>query len=1254
MVKTLPKRDKELDKELEKIYRDKIEELQRSKLSNIDIRNQLYSMYESNKQLNNVNGAKALKKVLFNIFPDIQDERPKIATKAGLLYSYQPYSETNAEDFMTNTIVKKEFYDNRNDEIKDRCSVPVFRLTPHQYLLSNFMSPDTKYMSLLLFHGTGTGKTCTSISIAENFRDTVDEYGRIIVICGKSLKDNYYTNLFDIDKIGEDQDSQCIGSVYYDLLNDDEKTKTKHLQHNAIKRKINKFYNISSYYTFAKKLHDKKIEYIRENKRKEYNTMIEKKYSNRVIIVDEVQSLRDEEGGESDFKLITEILMDIALHSRNTRMILLSATPMYNEPGEIEWLINVMRMNDNKSPIEPNKVFTENGDLTEEGGDILAKYSRGYISYVTNDDPINFPLRLYPDVYNDPLSRYNVLSTNHRDFFNGKDLISKNNFNKLKLFYPNPWTVKDGIQKDLIREYHESKMGKKTKTLDLSEANQLTQMSLIVYPNSTIGSIPRELMTIRGDTYKYVDTSKPFLEMGQLQKYSIKFYETIKKIAEFIGDKEYGVTSPTDGIIFVYCSEVESGIIPFCLALEQYGFSRYGDDAQQLDKTDLKWSPISWDGSRERKKGQIMDRAKYIVVTGETPVEVRDRQISAAKNINNLKGRNIRVIIGSRVMAEGISLKWVRQIHILDAWYHLNRIEQIIGRGLRFCSHKEYPRDERNVMVYLHSIAPMKNKKLMLDSYDMYLYRKAWGKSVQMGRVETILKENSIDCELHKKTNNIDISKLSEENKKYIPKRIKFTQNKKGMRYKSKRYTKSKKYGKNCSYTDTCNYTCHKRFKYKKGDKRPKMTLNKDTYGIIHEEKKIKQCINLIKTYYRTHVSTDFKTLLEYCSQTGNPEDYKQILEFSLHIMVTDKIYITHNGKTGYIKRSNNYITFTQYNRNDDPLYYRKSDLKRRTYRKPIRLLYTKVYEKDIILDKASIIDKINVNGLVDILKHFNMTPQEEDRFSQEYNLDRLTYDELKNLLPKVYLSQNENEQDKQIYNYFKDSFYNDGKTDYVILFNNSIKPEIFRIDQDLLKVRDELDSRLLKNVQDIYTDEQALKSFKKGGKENKEKKEQVIRNKQTNLENLKKQIKKNNNKMIVNNSSIEFLKTLRAFKSNTDAKNINPNGRGYGFIKDGKFATAMVAAKIGKGNVCISKSSDIVMRDMNKLIDTEKIPKKIIGDTLHKLINSDIKTIKDKHSNYRQLLCLLQEYLLRHLTTEGKKYWYSRHDYGMYSLSLN
>jgi len=1273
MEKTLTKRDKELD-DLEKIYKDKIKELQGKGEANNKIRDKLYSMYKSDKKLSTDNGEIALKKVIFDNFLDIQDSEPKIS---GSDYSYQPYSETNAADFLINTTWKKEFRDNKNDEINDRCSVPVFRLTPHQYLLSNFISPDTKYMSLLLFHGTGTGKTCTAISIAENFKDSVDEFGPIIVICGKSLKDNFYTNLFDIDKIGEeDQDSQCIGSVYYDLLNDTEKKKTKHLQHKAIKRKINKFYDISTYFTFAKDLskekfqqgeqskkakpdeyslskeiHDKKMEYIKQDNPHEYRAMIEKEYSNKVIIVDEVQSLRDEDHSEFDFKLITDILMDIAKYSRNTRMILLSATPMYNEPGEIEWLINVMRVNDNKSQIEPNKVFTENGDLTEEGGDILAKYSRGYISYVTNDDPINFPLRLYPDVYNDKLSRYNVLSANHRDFFNGKHLISKNNFNKLKLFYPNPWTVKDGIQKDILREYHEDKMGKKTKTLDLSEANKLTQMSLIVYPNSATGKIPRELMTSRGDTYKYNDTSKPFLKMDQLQKYSIKFYETIKKIAEFIGDKDYpsfgGATSPTDGIIFVYCSEVESGIIPFCLALEQYGFTRYGGDSQLLDKSDLKWSPISWDGRRERKKGQIMDKAKYIVITGDTPIDARDQLISAVKNKSNIKGRNIRVIIGSRVMSEGISLKWVRQIHILDAWYHLNRIEQIIGRGLRFCSHKGYPRDERNVMVYLHSIHPMQNKSFMLDSHDMYLYRKAWGKAVQMGRVETILKENSIDCELHKDTNNIDISNLSEENQKHIPERIKFTQKKKGIRYRKKRYTKSKKYGKNCSYTNTCNYTCHKRPK-----KRADMTENTDTYGIIHENKKITQCIDLIKTYYRTHVATNFKTLLKYCSQTGVPEDYVQILKFALHIMVSEKIEIIHNGKTGYISRKNIYITFTQYNREYDPLYYRRSNLKRRTNRKPARLLYTKVYERDFIIDKGSIIDKIKVNRLVGLYERLNMTSQEEDRFVLEYNLDRLTYDELKNLLPKIYLSQNENEQDKQIYNYFKNSFYNDGKTDYFILFNNNMKSEIFKIDMDLLKVRDELDARLRKILQDIVTDEKTLGSLKKD--KDKDKKKHALSNKRDNLENLKTQIKKNNNKMKVDKSSIEFKKTIRAFKSNTNAKHINPDGKGYGFIKDGRFVTSSVTEKIGKGAECFTKGGKFAIMSIKKLIDTEKIPKKILGDSLHKLINSDMKTIQKSVPKYKQLLCLLQEYLLRYLTIKGRKYWYSRHDYGMYSLSLN
>ena len=39
----------------------------------------------------------------------------------------------------------------------------MFNLTNSQKFLKTFMSPYTPYNSLLVYHGTGVGKTCTSI-----------------------------------------------------------------------------------------------------------------------------------------------------------------------------------------------------------------------------------------------------------------------------------------------------------------------------------------------------------------------------------------------------------------------------------------------------------------------------------------------------------------------------------------------------------------------------------------------------------------------------------------------------------------------------------------------------------------------------------------------------------------------------------------------------------------------------------------------------------------------------------------------------------------------------------------------------------------------------------------------------------------------------------------------------------------------------------------------------------------------------------
>ena len=52
-----------------------------------------------------------------------------------------------------------------------------FELSPHQLFVRNFLSIQTPYNSLLLYHGLGTGKTCSAITICEEMRDYLVNIG---------------------------------------------------------------------------------------------------------------------------------------------------------------------------------------------------------------------------------------------------------------------------------------------------------------------------------------------------------------------------------------------------------------------------------------------------------------------------------------------------------------------------------------------------------------------------------------------------------------------------------------------------------------------------------------------------------------------------------------------------------------------------------------------------------------------------------------------------------------------------------------------------------------------------------------------------------------------------------------------------------------------------------------------------------------------------------------------------------------------
>ena len=84
--------------------------------------------------------------------------------------------------------------------------------------------------------------------------------------------------------------------------------------------------------------------------------------------------------------------------------------------------------------------------------------------------------------------------------------------------------------------------------------------------------------------------------------------------------------------------------------------------------------------------------------------------------------------------AEGISLKNVRFVHILEPYWHPVRIEQVIGRARRICSHQELPASLQTVEVFLYLMIfskeqleddrykEIRNKDLSKQKYTQFSY----------------------------------------------------------------------------------------------------------------------------------------------------------------------------------------------------------------------------------------------------------------------------------------------------------------------------------------------------------------------------------------------------------------------------------------------------------------------------------------------------------------------------------------------------
>lgn len=755
-------------------------------------------------------------------------------------YLYPQLDDKNLNLKISN---KKEFNEynynlningNIEEEAEKLCN-KGFELAPHQNFIRNFLSEFTPYNGILLFHGLGTGKTCSAIGIAEETRRYMKYNGldkQILVVASPNVQLNFRLQLFDETKLKYENDrwviNNCAGQNILDEINALQSKISKSKVIKLVDNIINNYYTFIGYIELANLInkHSNINNILKENPRiskKKQNLLIknklEKFFNNRLVIIDEIHNIRDTK--ENSNKLVAKQVENLVKNVNNLKLVLLSATPMFNDYKEIIFLINLLNANDKRSLIDIKDVFNKDGSFVEDedgnetGKDLLRRKLNGYVSYIKGDNPFIFPYRILPELFN------NVNSLKNPSFkYPINNIIGNRLEENTKIDFFDLYLLKLNDYQERVYNYIVNKTDFKNEndsykyTLLLKPVEALN----IVYPNKELETVPIEEMSslkidikkLVGKTglsnimsyeedlksgyrfnYKFIDTNTPNIFLREnLIKYSSKISNIINSIEN------------SNGPIIIYSQFIDGGLIPIALALESYGFKRFGNSKSLLEKPPVEeldiysYKPKS-EAIKERSKFKC---AKYIMITGDKVLSPnKEEELKACNDPNNVNGENIKVILISSAGSEGLDFKYIRQIHILEPWYNINRIEQIIGRGVRTCSHKDLPLIERNVQIYMYA-SFLSNPTI--ETVDLLIYRKAEEKAKLIGQITRLMKEVSIDCHL-----NYDLTLFNED---------KFSQivnNKLQLKLSDNNLIDyiigDKPFTSLCDYMETCEYKCY-------------------------------------------------------------------------------------------------------------------------------------------------------------------------------------------------------------------------------------------------------------------------------------------------------------------------------------------------------------------------------------------------------------------------------------------------------------
>jgi len=400
------------------------------------------------------------------------------------------------------------------------------------------------------------------------------------------------------------------------------------------------------------------------------------KLDNKLIIMDEVHNLLV---GMSNGSKNASALYDMLMAAKKCKIIMLTASGIVNGIYEAAIALNIC-----KGPIR-----TEDGEWTTLLPESAEDFERYFINEkqmkIKNADKLRNRIRGLVS-YKGDLFEHEVLS-----FYSMLNKTIK------KEHYPDRLPIKIvpvHMSRPQYGAYEQAREKERMETRNAIVGSGCERIVLL--PGKTGGELKQT--SAFGKSTSYRIKSRQLSNVYQPEGVNVvEEIETCSPKIKSIGDKlKPGVKT------LIYSNFVTAGVNTVASYLEHIGYKRF-TPGQSSTKTE------------EAIHGY------YGIYSGEVSPEDRTATLQEYNKPNG----PLTVLLISSSGAEGLSARGTRNIFILEPYWNIERLLQVMARGIRYRSHEHLPEKERNVQVYIYIAVPPKDIKPKEKTTDAHLLTSA-------------------------------------------------------------------------------------------------------------------------------------------------------------------------------------------------------------------------------------------------------------------------------------------------------------------------------------------------------------------------------------------------------------------------------------------------------------------------------------------------------------------------------------------------